>query len=277
MASRSRVIFEGVEKESTPMVGWFRRFQKPIFAILVILSLCLVGAGTQKKKKRSRRTSKPAAAKPVITNPDIAPPTDGDVKIISTADQNGTEADQLSDQTQPKKSKNPSTSSDQKEDMQQTITTLSNQVTKLNDKLTQMQEDDRYQLDMERLTRAEQRAEQIRSQLIDTQTKIADLESKLDQVEYSLKPENIDRVAQGMGTLHPEEVRESRKKQLENEKARLEAQLKILDTSKTRLETSSANADAEVDSLRAKLEQRRAQMDAAPATPPANDTRPKKP
>src|SRR4030095_6103557 len=117
--------------------GWFRRFQKPIFAILVILSLCLVGTGTQKKKKRSRRTSKAAAATPGITNPDIAPPTDGDVKIISTADQNGTEADQLSDQTQPKKSKTPSTSSDQKEDMQQTITTLSNQVTKLNDKLTQ--------------------------------------------------------------------------------------------------------------------------------------------
>ena len=54
--------------------------------------------------------------------------------------------------------------------MQQTITTLSNQVNKLNDKLSAMQDDDRYQRDMERLTRAEQRAEQIRSQLIDIQS-----------------------------------------------------------------------------------------------------------
>jgi phage shock protein A len=137
-----------------------------------------------------------------------------------------------------------------------------------------MQEDDRYQLDMERLTRAEQRAEQIRSQLVDTQSKLADLESKLEQVEYSLKPENIERVTQGMGTVHPEEARDARKRQLENEKGRLKAQIKILESSKNRLEVSLATADQEVDSLRAKLEQRRAQMD---ANPPANEARPKKP
>jgi len=266
------------------MAAWFRSYIKLVLASLLILSICLAVAGTQKKKKRSSRTRKPATVKPVITNPAIAPPNaNGDVKVISTADQNGTDADPTSEQLQPKRSKTSGVSSEQKEDMQQTITTLSNQVNKLNDKLSQMQEDDRYQLDMERLTRAEQRAEQIRSQLIDTQGKIADLEAKRDQVEWSLKPENIERVTQGMGTLHPEEARDSRKKQLESEKSRLEAQLKILDTSKNRLETSSANADAEVDNLRAKLNQRREQMDAAPSpspspTPsPSNDVRPKKP
>src|SRR4030095_8280773 len=187
MASRSRGIFNGVEKESTSMTAWFRSYTKPVLASLLILSICLVGAGAQKKKKRSRRTTKPAAAKPVITNPEIALPTEnGDVKIISTADQNGVEADPTSEESQPKKSKTSGTSSESKEDIQQTLTTLSNQVNKLTDKLSQMQEDYRYQLDMERLTRAEQRAEQIRSQLIDTQGKIADLEAKLDQVEYSL-------------------------------------------------------------------------------------------
>jgi chromosome segregation ATPase len=77
-----------------------------------------------------------------------------------------------------------------------------------------------------------------------------------------------------MGTLRPEEVRESRKRQLENERSRLQAQLKILENGKNRLEVSSANADAEVDNLRAKLQQKRDQMDAAPAS---SDTRPKKP
>jgi chromosome segregation ATPase len=211
-------------------------------------------------------------ARPVITNPDIAPPTttdaNGDVKIISTADQ--PEGEASSETPQARKLK-PSTSSS--EDIQQTITTLSNQVNRLNDKLSQMQEDDRYQLDMERLTRAEQRAEQVRSQLIETQSKMADLESRLEQVEYYLKPENIERSTQGMGTVHPEEARESRRKQLESERSRLQAQLKLLETSKTRLETSVANADAEVDNLRMKLNQRREQMDATPTPSPS----PKKP
>jgi len=249
----------------------FRGFSKLILTAMMILSVSGLGVGAQKKKKRTRRTSKPVAVRPVITNPEIAPPTttDGDVKIISTADQGDQEA---STSTKPKTSSAP----EQKDDMQQTITTLSNQVNRLNDKLTQMQEDDRYQLDMERLTRAEQRAEQIRSQLIDTQSKLADLEARLDQVNYNLKPENIERTVAGMGTLHPEDVRESRRKQLENEKSRIEAQIKILDNSKTRLESSLANADSEVDTLRAKLEQRRAQMDATPTTPTA-EPKPKKP
>lgn len=256
------------------MTSWFRRFAQLGLASLLILSICAVEAGAQKKKRRSRRTRKAPVVKPVITNPTIAPPTDasGDIKIISTADQTAAEGEASADGSQPKKVK-----SSESPDIQETITTLSNQVNRLTNKLTEMQEDDRYQLDMERLTRAEQRAEQIRSQLIDTQSKMADLESRLDQVEYSLKPENIEKATQGMGTLHPEEVRESRKKQLENEKSRLVAQLKILETSKNRLETSVANADAEVDNLRAKLNQKREQMDAAPTTPQTGDTRPRKP
>jgi len=254
------------------LMTWFRGFTRIGLAIILVLGISL-GAGAQKKKKRTRRATRPAAPKPVITNPDIAPPTttdaNGDVKIISTADQ-GTETE-TTNQPPIKKAK-PATE-EPKEDIQKTITTLSNQVNKLTDRLTQIQEDDRYQLDMERLTRAEQRAEQIRSQLIDTQSKIADLESRLEQVEYSLKPENIEKTTQGMGTVHPEEARESRKRQLEGEKSRIQAQLKILETSKNRLEVSLANADSEVDLLRLKINQRREQMD---ARPPA-DTRPKKP
>jgi chromosome segregation ATPase len=255
------------------MTFGFRGIVKLVVATTLVLSISLPGVAAQKKKKRPRRTSKPVAARPVITNPDIAPPstTDGDVKIISTADQ-GT-VDQPTESTQDKKPKASATNPEKKDDMQQTINSLSNQVNRLNDRLSQMQEDDRYELDMERLTKSEQRAEQIRSQLIDTQSKLADLEAKLDQVEYALKPENIDRSTVGMGTVHPEEARDTRKKQLENEKSRLEAQIKILENSKTRLETSLTSADADVDSQRARLEQRRAQMDADQNSEP----KPKKP
>lgn len=248
----------------------FRNYSKILIGLFLVASFCLVEAdGQTRKKRRTRRATKPAVARPVITNPTIAPPATegvaaGDVKIISTTDPTV----ETAEPARAKQSQDQEPASTSKEDeMKQTITALSNQVNRLNDKLSQMQEDDRYQLDMERLTRAEQRAEQLRSQLIDTQSKMADLEAKLEDIEYALKPENIERVTQGFGSVRPEEARESRRRQLLSERSRLQAQLKLLETSKNRLEVASANADSEVDLLRAKLQQQREQMDAAPRKP----------
>lgn len=254
---------------------WIRNYIKFLTAAFLVVSFCLVEADAQtRKKRRSRRVTKPAAAQPVITNPAIAPPTEtgasGDVKIISTADSTGT----TEDPTQTTEAKKPKTAGPEPEEMQQTITTLSNQVNKLTDRLTAMQEDDRYQLDMERLTRAEQRAEQLRSQLIDAQSKIADFESKLEQIEWALRPENIENSMAGYGSTRPEAARDARKKQLESERARVMAQLKLMETSRVRLEVAVSNADAEVDHLRMKLNQRREQMDNAPLNEPV---KPKKP
>jgi predicted nucleic acid-binding Zn-ribbon protein len=140
--------------------------------------------------------------------------------------------------------------------MQQTIDALSNQVNRLNDKLTQMQETDRSLIDMERLTRAEQRAESVRAQMLDTESKLADLQARMDQVDYSLRPENIDRSVAGYGTVHPEDARDSRRRQLENEKARLQAQITLLENSRTRLQSSLSTAEAEVDLLRRRIDQK---------------------
>lgn len=243
-----------------------RNYMKFFVAAFLLVSCCLVDADAQTRRKRTRRTTtKPAAPKPVITNPPIAPPAEtaspatSDVKIISTADAPAepTQSPEPA-QTLPPAKKTAS----ETEDMQKTITTLSNQVDRLNNKLSDMQEDDRYHLDMERLSRAEQRAEQLRGQLIDTESKMADIEAKLEQIEYALKPENIERSTQSYGSTRPEEAREARRRQLENERNRLRAQLKILDTSRNRLQLACATADNEVDLLRAKLQQRREQMDA---------------
>lgn len=253
-----------------------RNYMKLFVAAFLLVSCCLVTADAQTKKKRTRRTAKPPAPKPVITNPPVAPATEtpaGDVKIISTAEspaEPSQSPDPDAEATTAKKAQ-PETSN---EDMKKTITTLSNQVNRLNDKLTTMQEDDRYQLDMERLSRAEQRAEQLRSQLLDTESKLADIEAKLEQIEYAIKPENIDRATQGYGSTRPEEARDARRRQLENERARLRAQYKILETSRSRLQIASANADSEVDLLRAKLQQRRDQMDAQVPTTEGSGSRP---
>jgi hypothetical protein len=262
-----------------------RNYTKILISLCLILTFCLIEGEAQTKRKRTRRTSKPAAPKPVITNPPIAPPTTatptaengataGDVKIISTADQTTDTTEPVQSPT-PKKSKAAASASEgSPEDMQQTITNLSKQVDRLADKLSQMQDDDRYQLDMERLTRAEQRAEQLRMQLVDVQSKIADLESQLEGIEFALRPENIERATATFGSTRPEEARNARQRQLESERTRVKAQLRILQTSQVRLEVSCANADNEVELLRAKLQQRREQMEINAAS---GESRPKKP
>jgi chromosome segregation ATPase len=259
------------------MPVWIRKYIKFLIAACLIVSFCVVEGDAQTRRKKRRR-SVPAAPKPVITNPTIAPPdatkspdASGDVKIISTADSTKESGEQL--QGWKPKVTVPEPTEDEK--TQQTISDLSRQVDRLNNKLSQMQEDDRYQMDMERLTRAEQRAEQLRSQLMDVQGKIADFEAKLEQIDWALRPENLESSMAGYGSTRPEAARDARKKSLESERTRVQAQLKLAESSKSRLEGAVSNADSEVDLLRAKLEQRRAQMDAAPAETPA--PRPRKP
>ena len=245
------------------------RYSTFLLALLFVLSVCVIDTDAQsRRKRRARRVRRPPVVRPVVTNPAIAPPgseqaigPDGE-RIISTADQSPTELSQAADEPVPAKKNSTKTGND---GVQQTINNLSNQVERLNDKLTQMQENDRALIDMERLTRAEQRAESLRSQQIDVESKLADLQSKLELIEYQLKPENIERAA-GYGTVHPEEARDTRRRQLENERTRAQAQVRILETSRTRLETAVQTADLEVDTLRRKLETQQATQDTSGTT-----------
>ncbi|HET6669406.1 MAG TPA: hypothetical protein VFH15_04160 [Pyrinomonadaceae bacterium] len=245
----------------------FIRSVAVLVILFVVLGLSLIDAGAQtRRKRRSRRVPRP-----VITNPTITPSEEnspsGEPKVLSTADE--TPDEPVAETTKSRKKK----AANNEEDMQQTINALSHQVNRLTDKLTQMQANDRSLLDMERLTRAEQRSESLRSQQLETETKLADLQSQLDQIEYALKPENIERVTSGYGTTRPEEARDTRRRQLESEKARLQAQVRILETSRTRLETAVANADAEVDTLRRRLQQH----DATPTVVESQPARSQKP
>jgi hypothetical protein len=91
---------------------------------------------------------------------------------------------------------------------------------------------------------AAESAEKLRAQLLEVQGKEEDLRMRAQQLEESLKPENIERSLAGVGSTRPEELRESRRRQLTIERDGVLAQLKTLEASRQRLEAAIGNADA---------------------------------
>ena len=55
---------------------------------------------------------------------------------------------------------------------------------------------------------AQERAARLRAQLTDLQAQQADLQSRLTQLDEDIKPENIERSLAGVGSTHPEDLRE---------------------------------------------------------------------
>jgi hypothetical protein len=215
--------------------------------VLIAVGVCFVDAGAQKRKRRPRRVS--PAASPSPTPDESGEPSDpSDPTIVSTADQTGT----TRSSTRPAKAK-PAPASEA-EALRRTIIELSGQVNKLNDKLNHVEEQQRSLVDIERLSRAEQRAEAFRAQLRDVQQGETNIQSQLDQIEYALQPENIDRAVGMIGTTHPEEARDQRRRQLESQRTKVQSQYKELEQGRVRLEAAIATADTEVETLRARLD-----------------------
>jgi len=225
-----------------------------LVAVLIAIGLCFVDAGAQRRKRRHRRATSSAAASPTPSPTADESVDPSDPKIVSTADQTTNSVTSKTGSSQrPKPASTPAPESDA-EALRRTITDLSGQVNKLNDKLNQVEEQQRSLVDLERLSRAEQRAEGFRVQLRDVQQKESDIQGQLDQIEYALQPENIDRAVGMMGTVHPEEARDQRRRQLENQRTKVKAQFDQLEQSRVRLEAAIATADQEVETLRARID-----------------------
>jgi hypothetical protein len=215
------------------------------------------------RTKRSRRATNPVAARRVVLPATVPSTETAEPQIISTADQQASEQDNSSEVS----GQVPSTSRRQnrrraaaepesdEDSMRRTVNDLSTTVNKLSDKLTQMEEQQRTLVDMERLSRAEQRAEVLRTQQRDVVEKEGTLQARLEQIDFDLKPENIDRSVSTYGSTRPEEARDARRRSLESEKVRVRAQLDLFTTSRQRLETAIINADLEVDKLRRRIEE----------------------
>jgi len=93
-------------------------------------------------------------------------------------------------------------------------------------------------------TSAAQNAENLRAQLRDVQMRQGEIQLRLNELDFELRPENIQRFFAGVGSTRPEELREQRRRQLQLEKDTLTTQLQSLNESKLRLETAITRADA---------------------------------
>jgi len=91
---------------------------------------------------------------------------------------------------------------------------------------------------------AAETVEKLKAQLLEVQGKEESLRERLAQLDESIKPENIERSLAGIGSTKPEQLRESRRRQLSIERDGVLAQLKTLETSRQRLESAIANAEA---------------------------------
>jgi len=209
---------------------------------VAIISICLIGGviidSSAQKRRRKTRTRRPST--PRITNPAI---------YDAPANENA------NDNSNSSGSESTATSENSNEDAQsKRIRELSSQVNQLNDKLSSMEQSQRTLVDLERLSRAEQRSADLWKQLRDVEAQQADLQSRVEEIDYQLRPENIDRAVAGFGSMRPEELREQRRKSLENEKLRIQKQLDQLAANHSRLETAIAGADADIERLHARLD-----------------------
>ena len=92
---------------------------------------------------------------------------------------------------------------------------------------------------------AAESVEKLKAQLLEVQGKEERLRARLQQLDESIKPENIERSLAGVGSTKPEELREARRRQLTIERDGVAAQLKTVETSRARLEAALANAEVQ--------------------------------
>jgi hypothetical protein len=205
----------------------------------ILIAACVLVLGSLGAyAQNTTSTPKPMATPPVVTG----------AEIISRA----------SDFTEPAPTaaKEPDKAVKQPETGASLVRELSERLKKLeeNQKTTYDEKQRRLLLNLDILTRAEQRSESLRKQLFEMAEKENALKSRLDQIDIEMRPEVIERSLQLAGSLRPEDVRDARRRSLAAEKANVQSLLTHVQTTKAALDLNLQRADQMVEKLRIKLE-----------------------
>lgn len=217
--------------------------------VMWLMLACVISAELTAAQTSTRRPSR-RSTNPARTQ--RQPPTEtDDLRVISTVEDAEAEAQETAPRNpraraaRTARPTSPAANQDERT-MRRTIEQLNNQITRLSAELSDMREQQRTLVNFERLSRAEQRAEGYRAQLRDVVQREANLQSRLEQIEIDILPENIEQRAAVNGSLRSEQVREQMRRLLDGERTRSQSQLELLSQSRIRLEQAIINADAEV-------------------------------
>lgn len=112
----------------------------------------------------------------------------------------------------------------------------------------------RMLMNLDILTRAEQRSEGLRRQLFEMIEKENSIKTRIDKIDYDSRGEEVEKLVQIAGSLRPEEVRDNRRKSLAAEKANLQSLLTEVQNNKASITLNLQKADLLVEKLRVKLE-----------------------
>jgi hypothetical protein len=145
--------------------------------------------------------------------------------------------------------------------LRKSVQTLSARLREITDKLLpETKESDNsnsnvkhISVNVELLTRVEERAEILRKQLLELIERETAYRSRMAQMDEDMRPENIERSLSGIGTTRTMELRDTRRRQLENEKRGLESLINQTTSSRLRLEEDVRQADLLVTRLRQRL------------------------
>jgi hypothetical protein len=103
------------------------------------------------------------------------------------------------------------------------------------------------------LSKAEQRAEGMRRTLLEMTEKETAYRTRLMQLDDDIRSDSIDRSLSGVGTTRTPELRELRRRQLDNERKGIEVLLGQATSSRVRLDDDVKQADLLVARIRQRL------------------------
>lgn len=214
----------------------------------IFMAVFVLNADAQTKKKRKV----PVKPKTVA----VVPPASTDAQIVSRADDYLFDDAENPPETQGGTTQQPVTVDERIDKTNKRVKDLNTRIKSLEATKPSADEEKKkvLLLNLDILTRAEQRAESLRKQLFDMVEKESTIKAKLDRIENDIRPEAIQREVALAGTLRPEELREMRRKNLEIEKKSQEDLLTQVQLTLANLESSVQRADLMVEKLRAKLE-----------------------
>jgi DNA repair exonuclease SbcCD ATPase subunit len=139
------------------------------------------------------------------------------------------------------------------EQMRKSITQLTTENERLRSKVADLERRLRNQSIRDRMMQEEQRAEDLEERLFSLAKEEANLQGQLEDVNERLRPENIEQLPI-MGSLRPEEVRESTRLKLSNQQNRIQGQLQLLQQNRARLQSSISVSDMLLQNLRMQMQ-----------------------